>query len=68
MLSPVSGQGGVELLMYLPMEASAVSPSAQLSFFSYRPDRTRAYPSRPWKQRISQPTRIHCQKMYVAGG
>ncbi|CBI23195.3 chaperonin-like RBCX protein 1, chloroplastic [Vitis vinifera] len=67
MLSPVSGQGGVELLMYLPMEASAISPSAQLSFFSYRPDRTRAYPSRPWKQRISQPTRIHCQKMYVAG-
>ncbi|XP_057975160.1 chaperonin-like RBCX protein 1, chloroplastic isoform X2 [Malania oleifera] len=47
------------------MESSAV---LQLSF-PPKPDRIRAYPSQPWKQkqRTSLPARFRCQKMYVPG-
>lgn len=65
---PVSAD--ISIPIRLPMEASAISPSGstQLSFFAYKPYRSRAYPGRPWMQRIGQPSgRIQCQKMYVPG-
>ncbi|XP_028119205.1 chaperonin-like RBCX protein 1, chloroplastic isoform X2 [Camellia sinensis] len=51
------------------MECTTVLPLSQLSFFPPKPcnRQNRAYPSRPWKQRTSQPTRFNCQKMYVPG-
>ncbi|KAL3521921.1 hypothetical protein ACH5RR_014755 [Cinchona calisaya] len=50
------------------MESFSIAALSQLSFFPIHPHRrTRARPFRPWKQRTSQPTRFHCQKMYVPG-
>lgn len=53
----------------LSMESSAVLTLSQLPYFSpQKSNRKRASPSWPCQPRSSQPTRLHCQKMYVPGG
>ncbi|XP_027089250.1 chaperonin-like RBCX protein 1, chloroplastic [Coffea eugenioides] len=50
------------------MESFATVPLSRLAVSPTQACReTRACPFRPWKQRTSQPTRFHCQKMYVPG-
>ncbi|XP_059437758.1 chaperonin-like RBCX protein 1, chloroplastic [Corylus avellana] len=50
------------------MESSAVLTLSQLPYFSpQKSNRKRVSPSWPCKPRSSQPTRLHCQKMYVPG-
>ncbi|KAK9267416.1 hypothetical protein L1049_009842 [Liquidambar formosana] len=51
----------------LSMESPAILPLSRLSFLPPKPNRSRAYPSWPWKERTSKSTRLHCQKMYVPG-
>ncbi|GAV86556.1 RcbX domain-containing protein [Cephalotus follicularis] len=45
----------------------AVFSLSQLSFFPPKPRCNKAYLSWPCKQRNSQSTSLHCQKMYVPG-
>ncbi|KAB1201546.1 hypothetical protein CJ030_MR0G003141 [Morella rubra] len=50
------------------MESSAALTLSQLPYlFPPKSNRRRAYPSWPCKPRSSQPTRLHCHKMYVPG-
>ncbi|KAI4298739.1 hypothetical protein L6164_032262 [Bauhinia variegata] len=50
------------------MEASATLALSQLPFvYLAKPNRSRAYRFWPCKRRSSQPTRLHCHKMYVPG-
>ncbi|XP_028763027.1 chaperonin-like RBCX protein 1, chloroplastic [Neltuma alba] len=51
------------------MEASATLALSQIPcVYPIKPHHGRVYPfSSPLKRRISQPTPIHCQKMYVPG-
>lgn len=54
----------------LSMESSAILTPSQLPYlFPSKSNKKKAYPSWPCsKPRTSQPTRLHCQKMYVPGG
>ncbi|KAJ4703972.1 Chaperonin-like RbcX protein [Melia azedarach] len=50
------------------METYVALPLPKLPFISPKLDRNKlAFPSSPSKQRSSQSTRLHCQKMYVPG-
>lgn len=50
------------------MESSAVLPLSQFPYFSpLKSGRKKTYPSWPCRPRSFQSTRLHCQKMYVAG-
>uniref|UniRef100_A0A7N2LT49 Uncharacterized protein n=1 Tax=Quercus lobata TaxID=97700 RepID=A0A7N2LT49_QUELO len=51
------------------MESSAILTPSQLPYlFPSKSNKKKAYPSWPCsKPRTSQPTRLHCQKMYVPG-
>ncbi|XP_054795932.1 chaperonin-like RBCX protein 1, chloroplastic [Prosopis cineraria] len=52
------------------MEASATLALSQIPWvYPTKPHHSRVYPfASPLKRRISQPTHIQCQKMYVPGG
>ncbi|XP_020220480.1 chaperonin-like RBCX protein 1, chloroplastic [Cajanus cajan] len=50
------------------MESSAILPLSQLPYvYPATPNTNKAYPFWPCKRRTSQPTRLHCSKMFVPG-
>ncbi|CAJ1962556.1 unnamed protein product [Sphenostylis stenocarpa] len=50
------------------MESSATLSLSQLAYvYPATPRSNKAYPFWPCKRRSSQPTRLHCNKMYVPG-
>ncbi|XP_061340766.1 chaperonin-like RBCX protein 1, chloroplastic [Gastrolobium bilobum] len=54
--------------MLLAMESSATIPLSQLPYvFPTIPSSNKGYPFWPCKRRSSQPTRLHCNKMFVPG-
>ncbi|KMT04108.1 hypothetical protein BVRB_8g185580 [Beta vulgaris subsp. vulgaris] len=50
------------------MESSAIFRlSSPPTFLSPKPNTIKSLPPRPWKHRTSQPTHVHCNKMFVPG-